>query len=385
MDDEAVVIQSAGDGFAEPMAGLESTLSGHLRFLHDRLSTVAPDVERIAVALYDPEEDLLKTFINSTHDGYAIRGYQYRLSDSASLTRLARANETRVINDIPSVLDTTTAHSRYVVDEGYLSSFTVPMNHQGAFLGIIFFDSRQRDTFTEELQRELTLYAHLITAALASELVAVRSIIGTIQVARDLTELRDVETGQHLERMARYARIIALELAGPLDLSDEYVEAVFLYAPLHDVGKIGIPDHVLLKHGPLDEAEWQIMKTHTTKGRQLVDAIGRDLGIGALNRDDVMRNIVELHHEAMDGSGYPFGLAGDEIPLEARIISVADIFDALTSPRPYKDAWPVDRAWAELYRLVDEGRLDRVVVEALHAHEVEVTQILERHREPSDG
>jgi len=364
---------------------LQRTLSSHLHFLHERLSIVAPDVERIACALYDPDEDMLKTFINSTRNGYAIRGYQYRLSDSQSLSHLARSNETRVIEDIPAALDTATAHSRYVRDEGYLSSFTVPMRHQGSFLGMIFFDSRKHDTFTPDLQRELTLYAQLITAGVASEFVAIRSIIGTIQVARDLTELRDVETGAHLERMARYSRAIARGLVEPLDLTDEFVEAVFLYAPLHDVGKIGIPDHILLKPGRLDPDEWAIMQSHTVKGRTMVDTINKDLGVGALNRDDVMRNIVELHHEALDGTGYPHGLKGDEIPLEARIISVADIFDALTSARPYKPAWSPEEAFGELERLVDAGKLDERAVAALAAQEDEVEAVLQRHAEVPAG
>jgi HD-GYP domain-containing protein (c-di-GMP phosphodiesterase class II) len=386
MADEVVTERPAESPLADPMAGLESTLSGHLHFLHERLRVVAPDVERIAVALYDPDQDMLKTFINSTVNGFAIRGYQYPLSESQSLSRLARTNQTRVIRDIPAVLDSATEHSRYVRDEGYLSSYTVPMRYQGTFLGMIFFDSRQFDTFTAEMQRELQLYAHLITAGLASELIAVRSIIGTIQVARDLTELRDIETGAHLERMARYSRIIARALVEPLDLTDEFVEAVFLYAPLHDVGKIGIPDHVLLKPGPLDDAEWAIMKSHTVMGREMVDKINHDLGIATLNRDDVMRNIVELHHEALDGSGYPYGLEGDQIPLEARIVSVADIFDALTSRRPYKPGWPMDDAAAELLRKVDAGQLDGQVVSALLDQPEEIEQVLQRHPdEPSAG
>lgn len=362
-------------------SGLQDTLSGHLRFLHDRLSVIAPEVERIACALYDPGEDMLKTFINSTRRGYAIRGYEYHLSESQSLSQLARSNETRVISDIPAALNSDTAHSRYVLDEGYLSSFTVPMRYQNAFLGMIFFDSRKHDTFTVDLQRELTLYAQLITAGVASELVAIRSIIGTIQVARDLTELRDIETGAHLERMARYSRMIAKGLVEPLDLTDEFVEAVYLYAPLHDVGKIGIPDRILLKPGRLDADEWKIMQTHTTMGRRMVDTINEDLGIGAVNRDDVMRNIVELHHEALDGSGYPYGLVGDDIPLEARIVSVADIFDALTSARPYKEGWPVERAFEELDRLVAAGRLDARCLDALAANADEVETVLARHAE----
>ncbi len=357
----------------------QDTLSGHLSFLHERLAIVAPDVERIACALYDPEEDMLKTFINSTRSGYVIRGYQYRLSESASLSQLARTNQARVINDIPGSLGTETEHSRYVRDEGYLSSFTVPMRHQDAFLGVIFFDSRAHDTFTPEVQRELTLYAQLIGAGVANEFVAIRSIIGTIQMARDLTELRDVETGEHLERMSRYARMIARGLVESLDLTDEFVEAVFLYAPLHDVGKIGIPDRILLKPGRLDEEEWEIMKTHTSMGRRMVDRINTDLGIGTLNRDDVMQNIVELHHELLDGTGYPFGLSGDDIPLEARIVTVADIFDALVNSRPYKPRWSVDQALEELDRLVGDGKIDGRAVAALTTQREEIEAVLQRH------
>jgi HD-GYP domain-containing protein (c-di-GMP phosphodiesterase class II) len=283
-----------------------------------------------------------------------------------------------VISDIPSALTSDTAHSRYVRDEGYLSSFTVPMRYQGAFLGVVFFDSRKHETFTPDLQRELTLYAQLITAGVATAFVAIRSIIGTIRIARDMTELRDIETGTHMERMARFSRIIARGLVEPMDLTDEFVEAVFLYAPLHDVGKIGIPDWILLKPGRLDADEWAIMKTHTSKGRRMVDAINRDLGIGALNRDDVMCNIVELHHESLNGSGYPFGLEGEQVPLEARIVRVADIFDALTSRRPYKEGWPVERAFEELNRLVAVGRLDARVVDALAAQPDELEAVLQR-------
>jgi HD-GYP domain-containing protein (c-di-GMP phosphodiesterase class II) len=360
-------------------SGLRQTLSGHLAFLHERLLVLAPDVERIACALYDPEEDMLKTFINSTRNGFAIRGYEYRLSESESLSQLARTNQTRLITNIPEALNTDTEHSRYVRDEGYLASFTVPMRHQGAFLGMIFFDSRRADSFTPDLQRELTLYAQLITAGIASEFIAIRSIVGTIRVARSLTELRDIETGAHLERMSRYSRMIARGLAESLDLSDEFVEAVFLYAPLHDVGKIGVPDRILLKAGRLDPSEWEIMKSHTVKGRALVDSINDDLGIGSLNRDDIMRNIVELHHEALDGSGYPHGLAGDEIPLEARIVTVADIFDALTTARPYKPGWSMARAFAELDRLVDAGKIDGRAVAVLTSQPDALEAVLQRY------
>jgi len=357
------------------------SLSRRLQSLHDRVLEIAPGVERIACALYDAGDDMLTTFINSTRNGETLTAYQYRLSDSESLSYLARTRELRLLTDLQSELTPTTTHSSFVLREGFRSSFTVPMVHQDEFLGFLFFDSRENDTFTPHLRRELLLYASVITMAIVNELMAVRSIVATVQIARDFTELRDLETGAHLERMSRYARLITRTLVEPLGLTDEYVQHVFLYAPLHDIGKIGIPDRILLKAGRLTPDEWEVMKTHTTKGRQMVEQITRDLRLDHLPDDSVMCNIVELHHERLDGSGYPRGLKGDAIPLEARIVAVADMFDALTSVRPYKRAWPIDRAVDRLQAEAAAGLLDRRCVAALIDNLDEALQVLAQHPE----
>lgn len=361
-----------------------ATLSDRIEALHTHVLTLCPDIDRMAVALYDPQDDLLKTFINSTPSGRTLTSHQYRLSDSRSLSALARDRGLRLITDIQSSFRPDTPHSTFVLHEGYEASLTIPLFHQGDFLGFLFFDSRRSDTFTPELQRELVVYAQVIAMAIANELMAVRTIIGTVQVARELTALRDMETGAHLERMARYSRIIARGLVESRGLSDEFVEHVFLYAPLHDIGKIGIPDRILLKQGPLDPDEWEIMKTHTTKGREMVDHITVDMNIENLPDDTVMKNIVELHHEALDGSGYPLGLKGEQIPLESRIVSVADIFDALTSVRPYKPAWSVQEGLDELRSLARTRKLDPACVEALIEHGDAIEDVREGHPERVD-
>ena len=146
-------------------------------------------------------------------------------------------------------------------------------------------------------------------------------------------KFRDPETGEHLLRMASYARL----LAANLNLSVQEQNAIFDAAPLHDIGKIGIPDHILLKPGRLSEDELEIMRTHPTIGAQIL----------ADGDSDLMRNaavIALTHHEKFDGSGYPQGLVGVEIPLSGRIVAIADVFDALTSSRPYKQAWSMERA-----------------------------------------
>lgn len=359
-------------------------LTAQLRGLHDRVQEIAPDVQRISCALYDSSEDLLKTFINSTQQGTALRAYQYRLSDSQSLSRMARTNEPRLLTDIQNQLQPGTRHSMYILEEGFRSSYTLPMNHQGAFLGFLFFDSRASDTFSVAVRRELNLYGQVIAMSIANAILAIRSIVSSVMLARDFTTFRDAETGGHLQRMARLARLIAHGLArDDATLSDEFVEHVFLYAPLHDLGKIAIPDSVLLKPGPLDSQEREVMRTHTVRGREMVDTIVRYLGVDSLPNQPVLNHIVELHHEALDGSGYPYGLRGDDVPLEARIVAVADIYDALTSQRPYKTAWTPADAMAELHRMVDRGVLDGRCVAVLSAAGEEVEAI--RVRYPDRG
>jgi two-component system response regulator RpfG len=159
----------------------------------------------------------------------------------------------------------------------------------------------------------------------------------TLMLLARAGEFRDEDTGYHLVRMARYSCLIG----GALGLTQEEAETVELAAPLHDIGKIGIPDHILLKAGRLDEAEWQLMRQHAVLGHEILKgSASKYVRMGAL--------IALGHHEKYDGSGYPNGLVGDHIPLSARIVAVADVYDALTSIRPYKKAWPCDEAVAQL-------------------------------------
>lgn len=146
-------------------------------------------------------------------------------------------------------------------------------------------------------------------------------------------EFRDLETGNHIYRIARYSRLIADKLG----LSHQQCELIEVASPMHDLGKIGIPDHVLLKPGKLTESEWQVMRQHTVIGHEILSGSdSKYMRTGAI--------IALHHHEKYDGSGYPDGLAGEDIPIEARIVAVADVFDALTTVRPYKTAWQFDDA-----------------------------------------
>jgi len=343
----------------------EGNVNQRLAALHDRVLQTMPAVSRIACALYEPATDLLKTFINSTHKGQAITGYEARLQDCADLSILAKAGSCRVIDDIPEQIQPGNQHSDWLLSQPYRSSFTIPMYDNGSFLGFIFFDSAQPGYFDARIQRDLLLYCNLINMALSAELSAIRSVLVSAQVAREFVDLRDFETGAHLERMAQYARLIAKTVAADYQLTDEKIEHIYLFAPLHDIGKIGIPDQILLKQGALTAEERVFMQSHVEKGEQLMHKVIGDFGLQHLPDSQIMHNIVACHHEFIDGSGYPRGLRGDEVPIEARIVTVADIFDALTSQRPYKKPWTVEAALQELRRMAADGRLDTRCVEAL--------------------
>lgn len=150
-------------------------------------------------------------------------------------------------------------------------------------------------------------------------------------------EFRDEETGNHVLRMAQYSRLIAEALG----MAKDDVETIELAAPLHDLGKIGLPDHILLKGGRLTAEETLVMQRHPVIGYEILkDSASKYVRMGAL--------IALGHHEKFDGSGYPYGLVGDHIPLPARIVAIADVYDALTTRRPYKQAWDSGAALAYL-------------------------------------
>ena len=150
-------------------------------------------------------------------------------------------------------------------------------------------------------------------------------------------EYRDLETGAHIIRVAAFSRIIARHLDRPEDEQD----LIFKAAPMHEVGKIGVPDEILLKAGRLDEAEFTVMQQHTTIGHGILSG-------STLPLLEFAAQLALTHHEWYDGKGYPTGLTGEDIPLAGRIVAVADVFDALTSRRPYKREWAVDLALAHL-------------------------------------
>ncbi|MDC7218313.1 MAG: HD domain-containing protein [Spirochaetales bacterium] len=215
-------------------------------------------------------------------------------------------------------------------------------------------------------QKKLKSYA--VKEAVSSKLVYQREI-EALELLGRASDYKDVETGNHVKRVSAYSCLIA-EAIG---IADEYIELLSLSAPLHDIGKLGIPDNILLKKGKLSGEEKEIMQSHTTMGFEILsNCSSKYLKAGAV--------IAHTHHEKYDGTGYPRGLAGEEISLFGRIVSVADVFDALTTVRPYKQAWPVEKA-LELIESEKGRHFDPKMVDVFIQRRKEIENILQQQKD----
>lgn len=208
-----------------------------------------------------------------------------------------------------------------------------------------------------------------------------RSREAVMTALAQLAEHRDNETGEHVDRISRYAVVLSDALRDRhAEIDDEWIDRIRVASRLHDIGKVAVPDAVLLKPGKLDEAEFEQIKRHTTVAADTLLSVHRDL-----ESDPMLAMAVEIalyHHEKWDGSGYPMGVAGDAIPLSARIVAVIDVFDALRSPRVYKPGLPLER----VRTIIEDsagGHFDPTIVEVFLARLDEIDAIYVAHAEPA--
>lgn len=367
------------------LAALNGKLSlpEKIKFVHGLLKDRFDFIDHISVAIYDPKTDLLMTFVHSSDDANPLVLYSAKLEDSASMQEILKAGRPRVVNDLDIFSNAPAEHTRRIAALRYKSGYTMPMFLNGEFFGFLFFNSHRKNVFDETTLHYLDMVGHLLSLLVIHELSATRSLTGIVQTATNMVLHRDFETGSHLDRMSNYARVIAREVAIKYQIDDDIVEHIFMFSPLHDIGKIGISDSILLKPAKLTEAEFEMMKTHTMKGGEIIDMMLKNLGLDGFPHADILRNIALYHHEAINGSGYN-GLTNEEIPVEAKIVAVADVFDALTSIRPYKKAWSIDNAF-EFLQSMAGSKFDRDCVDALIRCRVEVEAIQKRFQEDHFG
>ena len=331
---------------------------------------------RFASAVYDPPSDMLHTYADNSRGNSNLTHYSAKLGDLPSLAFAHRPDAERVVGDLRQFEGSHHVHTQRLLEMGYRASYARAVHYGKRLIGIIFVNSTMPEFFGASRLATIDPFVRLAALHLTLELSHYQTFSAAITSAQAISAYRDTDTAEHLTRMSHYSAIIADGIAAKYRLTDDFVAKLFQFAPMHDIGKVSVPDSILLKPGKLTPDEFDAMKSHVATGLVMVDKIIEAVGLGELPGIEILRNTVRYHHEKLDGTGYPHGLTAQDIPIEAQILAVADIFDALTSHRPYKEAWPVERAFEELRRLAPL-KLNPDCVEALVERLPQVSKVME--------
>ena len=263
------------------------------------------------------------------------------------------------------------------------SLIVFPLSISGDERALLIFATHEENAYRtshRELLNNITSQvSHAFDRSIGMESLVVSAVEGLAKLA----ESRDPETGDHLVRMSLYSYILATELYDngiyQGELKSSYPRHVFHFAPMHDIGKVGIEDGILLKPGKLSDDEWTEMKKHPVIGADVLRRCENQVNKAGYSMFKIGIEIAEGHHEKYDGTGYPYQRKGREIPLSARIVALADVFDALTSRRPYKEAWPVEKA----LKLIDDEsgkHFDPDVVKAFKNALPKIMEVYDKHK-----
>jgi hypothetical protein len=325
-----------------------------LRIVQRRLEALDLDFTRIVFVHHEASTDLLSTNCETGADGGPTGRHRQRA---------------RVLHDLERELDPASHPSRWLLAEGWRASLTPPLFHRNRLLGFLFLDATRAGAFDPRAMAALEPHLELLLLRISNHFSDhfndLASLDSSLAQLLEIAKLRDQETATHMERVSRYSRLIALQLETQRTLPAEFSENLHRFAAFHDLGKIGIPDRILLKPEPLSREERLVMQGHVVIGVALVEKLITAMGLEDDPGIDLLRQVVAHHHESLDGSGYPARLRGEEVSLAGRIVAVADIYDALTQARPYKPAFSEPHAVQMLRTMVQAGKLDGDCVDAL--------------------
>jgi response regulator RpfG family c-di-GMP phosphodiesterase len=331
------------------------------RIIDISLKQVLP-FNRMILFAQDYEHHSLSVKLATSDRKMMLLPGQTFLFDETGYASLSRGNDVFVIDDLCTFIEKNTSFNEFklLAEEGILSGIMMELVFNEKRWGYLFFGADAKEVFDEEHARFLRLIAGQISLGIhrgellteleihtkhLEHLVKVRTYEvlktqkTTIFALSKLAETRDTETGDHLHRMRNYCILLAqlVKYSGQNDrISNQFLRDIYDSSILHDIGKVGIPDVILLKPGPLTPEEFEVIKKHTEIGYNALKDPSEELGENSFL--DMAKDIILYHHERWDGKGYPRGLKGEHIPISARIVSIGDIYDALTTKRPYKEA-----------------------------------------------
>lgn len=299
--------------------------------------------------------------------------------EKTSLESIVKNGAPRVINDLEKYTKNKDAdYNKILMEAGIKSSISLPLKVNNKPIGIIFFSNIKQNIYKEEHIEFLKTLSNSIAISLNKNIFIDEMLYSTLLALTKMAEARDEDTADHLDRMTAYSVMITEFLIQDKqyeeDITVPFLKGIERFSPMHDIGKVGVKDGILLKPGKLTEEEYEEMKKHVAYGADVLRTAESNIAKQRYSMFKMGIEIVEGHHEWWDGSGYPYNKSGYEIPLSARIVAVADVFDALTSKRPYKKAYGFEESIN--YIIVGSGQhFDPAIIVSLDRHKTELHEL----------
>lgn len=296
-----------------------------------------------------------------------------------SLENIVKNGTPRVINDLEKFTKNKNAdYNKILLESGIKSSISLPLKVNDKPIGIIFFSNVKQNIYKEEHIEFLKTLSNSIAISLNKNIFIDEMLYSTLLALTKMAEARDEDTADHLDRMTAYSVMITEFIVQDKQYEEEitvpFLKGIERFSPMHDIGKVGVKDGILLKQGKLTPEEYDEMKKHVTYGVDVLRTAESNIAKQQYSMFNMGIEIVEGHHEWWDGSGYPYNKSGYEIPLSARIVAVADVFDALTSKRPYKKAYGFEESIN--YIIEGSGRhFDPTIISSLNIHKDELYKL----------
>lgn len=328
-----------------------TSFEGILNYISGSFSAFIP-YSHIGIALLKDDGASIEASYGISEPSINLKsliGIKVLLSET-SLGDVVKNESARIINDLVEYTKNSTAlYNKIIVNAGIRASVTLPLKVNNMPIGIIFFSSTRKNVYNEEHVNFLKTISNSIAISFNQNIFIDELLYSSILALAKMAESRDEDTGEHLERMKSYA-VFLTKCLDKENLFSDIITSAFIkdierFSPMHDIGKVGIKDGILLKPGKLTGFEFEEIKKHAIYGAEILRTADSNI-IEKYNRSvfKIGIDIAESHHERWDGTGYPYGKRGEDIPLSARIAALADVFDALTSKRPYKTAFTFEES-----------------------------------------
>jgi len=360
-------------------------LNRQLASIQERIKVHLPKLDKVCFALYDTREHLLRSYADSSSLSLSLIHYEAPLSSLPYLKKCIENRTATILSDIESLHPSPYISS--LIEDGFQSSVAIPtfIGHQ--FRGFVFLNSHQKDAFCHSGIELVKPYLNMLEATIFSEYQLVHRLVDKANKLIARSPVYQRESISHKQRVSSYTNIIALELADRYDFDDEFVEHLTLFSQYHDLGKVKISPELLCKQQALTTEEITKLRGHILYGEELVEEFIEECDASEHRSAQLLREVISFHYEFLDGSGYPRQLSGGAIPISARIVCVANIFDALTTHKPYKQACSVPYALLELEKMVYDNKLDADCVNALRDRQHQLKAIIHRYpeRDPLEG